>query len=159
MCNLILLRGIKIVLLYLVSGLPLHAHSSPADAMLTMRKLASARLAIDRCVGHPDYNSEALKSVGFLMTTHSLTSRLDRLINDIHFDAVDRMLYIGYSNIFRQLTLQENKKMENLASACDSSRLDKVKSELPVLDKSVQGMLKPAKSDVSSTLGNKSPNQ
>jgi len=78
-----------------------------------------------------------------------VSSRLDRLVNDIHFTAPDRMPYMGYSNVLKQLKAIENsnrqevskRKSESIESACEAARIDAVKAKLAVLEKQIQPLL------------------
>lgn len=126
-----------------------HAQLAPTDVMKLMRTLAAGRLTLDRCVAHPDYNKEAMNASGLFLQTQSVSSRLDRLVNDIHFTAPDRMPYMGYSNVLKQLKAIENsnrqevskRKSESIESACEAARIDAVKAKLAVLEKQIQPLL------------------
>lgn len=125
------------------------AQTSSAEVMQTMRKLATDRLALDRCVEHPDYNKEAMNASPLFLETQQVSSRLDRLVNDLHFTAPNRMPYMGYVNVLRQLRALEStnpqakqqRARESIALACDPGRIAGVRAELKVLEKQIKPLL------------------
>lgn len=126
-----------------------HAQVDSMEVMRLMRRLATGRLVLDRCVAHPDYNREAMNASNLFLETQRVSSKLDRLVNDIHFNAASRMPYMGYSNVLRQLKILENSKVkedakkvgESISSACDTKRIDMVKTEFLAVEKQIKPLL------------------
>lgn len=128
---------------------PSYGFTQQPDGMQIMRKLASYRLALDRCIEHPGFRKEERITSALFLSTMQVSTRLDRIIDNFHYVSKNRMLYVGYSIALKQLrTLEKSSQKEKAANApveigmvCDVSLFGTIRSELPNLEKQLQPMV------------------